>query len=213
MNKHLISMTLGMALAIAAGAQAQNTNLSPKAQLAADTKAADARYEADKALCADETSTKARLQCRRDAKAEYDAAIAAAKSRSAVATAPLNGAPAVSARPAAPVCADCGTVAAVAVKEEPGKGGPVGMIAGGVGGALLGRQIGGGTGKDIATIAGAAGGAYAGKKIEEKMTSHQVWTVTVDYPNNIKRSFQFDKDPGFKVGDPVRNSGNSVVRQ
>ncbi|HEY0885566.1 MAG TPA: glycine zipper 2TM domain-containing protein [Ramlibacter sp.] len=212
MNKHLISMTLGMTLAVAAGAQAQNTTLSPKAQLAADTKAATARYESDKALCADETSTKARLQCRRDAKAEYDAAIAAAKARTAAATAPLNGGT-VSAKAAAPVCADCGTVAAVAVKEEPGKGGPVGMIAGGVGGALLGRQIGGGTGKDIATIAGAAGGAYAGKKIEEKMTSHQVWTVTVDYPNNIKRSFQFDKDPGFKVGDPVRNSGNSVVRQ
>lgn len=211
MNKHLISMTLGMALAIAVGAQAQNTTLSPKAQLAADTKAAATRYESDKALCADETSTKARLQCRRDAKAEYDAAIAAAKARTA--GAPLDGAPAVSAKAAAPVCADCGTVAAVGVKEQAGKGGPVGMIAGGVGGALLGRQIGGGTGKDIATIAGAAGGAYAGKKIEEKMTAHQVWTVTVDYPNNIKRSFQFDKDPGFKVGDPVRNSGNSIVRQ
>lgn len=213
MNKHLISMTLGMALAVAAGAQAQNATRSLQAQLAADTKAAAARYEADKALCADETSVKARLQCRRDAKAEYDAAIAAAKARMAAATAPLNGAPTVSARAAAPLCADCGTVAAVAVKEEPGKGGPVGMIAGGVGGALLGRQIGGGTGKDIATIAGAAGGAYAGKKIEEKVTSRQVWTVTVDYPNNIKRSFQFDKDPGFKVGDPVRNSGNSIVRQ
>ncbi len=208
MNKHLISMTLGMALAVAAGAQAQNTTLSPKAQLAADTKAAAARYEDDKALCADETSVKARLQCRREAKAEYDAAIAAAKART-----PQNGAPAMAAKAAAPVCADCGTVAAVAIKEEAGKGGPVGMIAGGVGGALLGRQIGGGTGKDIATIAGAAGGAYAGKKIEEKMTTRQVWTVTVDYPNNIKRSFQFDKDPGFKVGEPVRNSGNSIVRQ
>lgn len=211
MNKHLISMA--MALAVAAGAQAQNTTLSPRAQLAADTKAATARYESDKALCADETAVKARLQCRREAKLEYDAAVAEAKARMAAATAPLNGTPGVSARTAAPVCADCGTVAAVSVREEPGKGGPVGMIAGGVGGALLGRQIGGGTGKDIATIAGAAGGAYAGKKIEEKMTAHQVWTVTVDYPNNIKRSFQFDKEPGFKVGDPVRDSGTSIVRR
>ncbi len=209
MNKHLIRMTLAVALAAAGGAQAQNTTLSPKAQLAADTKAAATRYEADKALCADETDVKARLQCRRDAKAEYDAAIAAAKARTTAATPPQ----AASAKAVAPVCADCGSVAAVVVREEAGKGGPVGMIAGGVGGALLGRQIGGGTGKDIATIAGAAGGAYAGKKIEEKMTAHQVWTVTVDYPNNIKRSFQFDKDPGFKVGDPVRNSGNSIVRQ
>lgn len=214
MNKHVIGTMLALALALAsAAAQAQNMTRSPQAQLAAATKAATARYEADKALCSEETSVKARLQCRREAKADYDAAIAAAQARMAAATPPAAAAPAAAARAAAPVCADCGTVAAVAVKEEPGKGGPVGMIAGGVGGALLGRQIGSGSGKDIATIAGAAGGAYAGKKIEEKMTAHPVWTVTVDYPNNVKRSFQFDKDPGFKVGDRVRDSGGSIVPQ
>lgn len=208
MKQILIALTLGATLA--AGAQAQTAPqppLSPKAQLAADTKAAGARYEDDKRLCEDETSSSARLQCRRDAKAEYDSAIAAARARmTAAAAAPVTA-------PAQVACEGCGKVTAVTVKDEAGKGGPVGLIAGGVGGALLGRQIGSGTGKDIATIAGAAGGAYAGKKIEEKMTSHQVWTVTVDYPNNIKRSFQFDKEPGFKVGDPVRNSGNSIVRQ
>lgn len=205
MKQLLIALTLGAALA--AGAQVQP--VAPKAQFAADSKAAAARYEDDKRLCNDETTSAARLQCRRDAKAEYDAALAAAKARLAAAP----PAPAVAALPVQAACEGCGQVAAVVVKEEAGKGGPTGLIAGGVGGALLGRQIGGGSGKDIATIAGAVGGAYAGKKIEEKMTAHQVWTVTVKYPNGTSSSFAFDKDPGFKVGDPVRNSGNSVVRR
>jgi len=208
MKQILIALTLGAALA--AGAQAQTAPqppLSPKAQLAADTKTAGARYEDDKRLCEDETSSSARLQCRRDAKAEYDSAIAAAKARmTAAAAAPVPA-------PAQVACEGCGKVTAVTVKEEAGKGGPVGLIAGGVGGALLGRQIGGGSGKDIATVAGAVGGAYAGKKIEEKMTSHKVWNVTVQYPGGTSSSFAFEQDPGFKVGDPVRNSGNSVVRR
>jgi hypothetical protein len=57
------------------------------------------------------------------------------------------------------------------------------------------------------------GGAYAGKKIEEKVRTKKVWTVSVQYPNGNKGSFEFDKDPGMRVGDNVRNSGKTVVRQ
>ncbi len=206
MNQHLIFAAVAAALTFGASAQTSQP-LAPQAQYNADKKAAGARYESDKALCNDETSSKARLDCRREAKTQYDASLADAKARlqASAGAAPLPA--------AAPVCADCGRVADVTAKEEAGKGGPVGMIAGGVGGALLGRQIGGGTGRDVATIAGAVGGAYAGKKIEEKVTATKVWTVTVDYPNNIKKSYQFDKDPGFKVGDPVKNAGASIVRR
>ena len=58
-----------------------------------DTKAAQARYESDKKLCNDETSSSARLQCRRDAKAEYDQAVAAAKNRAAATPAPAPATP------------------------------------------------------------------------------------------------------------------------
>lgn len=208
MKKITIALALAAGLTTAAQAQpAPQPPLSPKAQFAADSKAAGARYDSDKRLCEDEGNSAARLQCRRDAKAEYDGAIAAAKARMTAA------APAPSPAPAQPACDGCGKVASVSVKEEAGKGGPVGLIAGGVGGALLGRQIGGGSGRDIATVAGAVGGAYAGKKIEEKVTSHKVWHVTVQYPNGASSNFAFENDPGFKVGDPVRNSGNSVVRR
>jgi outer membrane lipoprotein SlyB len=175
-----------------------------KTQLAADNKAALTRYEADKKLCNDETTSNGRLQCRRDAKSEYNQALAEAKARMAAAS--KSSAPAAA-------CADCGKVVAVSVTEKAGEGGAAGMIAGGIGGALLGNQVGGGIGKDLATIAGAAGGAYAGKMIEGRIKTHKVWNVSVHYPNGEKNSFEFDKDPGFTVGDSVKNAGNSITRQ
>ena len=188
--------------------------LSPKAQLAADNRAAATRYDSDKKLCVDETSSVARLQCRRDAKAEYDKALTEAKARMAVAS-QANGtastvAPAKA--PAAPVCLDCGKVIAVAVTEKAGEGGPLGMIAGGAAGALLGHQIGGGTGKDLATIAGAVGGAYAGKKIEERAKTHTVWSVSVQFEDGSKRSYDFAQEPGYRVGDAVKRSGDTISR-
>ena len=183
-----------------------------KAQLAADSKAALARYNSDKKLCNDETSSNARLQCRRDAKAEYDQALTTAKARAAATPTPTPSR--VAATPAAPaaMCAECGRVLSTTVTEKAGESSAVGVLAGGALGAVLGNQVGGGVGKDLATLAGAAGGAYAGKKIEEKIKTHKVWTVTVIYANESKASFDFIQDPGFKVGDKVRNNGNTVAR-
>lgn len=157
-----------------------------------------ARYEADKKLCADEASSEARLQCRRDAQAVYEKALAASK--------PVK----TSSRTA--VCNNCGRVAAIKVVEKAGDSGPVGLIAGGVAGAVLGHQVGAGLGKDLATLAGAAGGAYAGKKIEEKMNTRKVWTVSVRYNNGTTAEFDYEQDPGYKSGDAVRKSGNTLVR-
>lgn len=186
-------------------------------KLAADTKAAQAAYESDRKLCNDETTSSARQQCRRDAKAEYDDALAAAKSRAAAAAPPAATTalpPAATASAvAAAACTDCGRVMAVAITQKAGDASAMGVIAGGAIGAVLGNQVGGGFGKDLATLAGAAGGAYAGKIIEEKMKTHTVWTVTVHYPNDSKTSFEFTTDPGLQVGDWVRNSGNTIVRK
>ncbi|WP_296449664.1 glycine zipper 2TM domain-containing protein [Rhodoferax sp. UBA5149] len=204
MRKLFWMLTRGLLLAAMASTAFSEPALTPKAQYAADSKTAQTRYAADKKLCNDETSSNARLQCRRDAKAEYDKAITTAKAQLKAAG--------VTPQEAKAVCADCGKVVAVSTSEKEGEGGPVGMIAGGVTGALLGRQIGSGLGKDLATIAGAAGGAYAGKKIEEKVKTHTVWTVSVHYVDGRRNNFEFNQDPGLKVGDPVKNSGNTIVR-
>ncbi len=207
---------LALTLALLAQTHSSWAATASPSQLATDGKAAQARYDSDKKLCNDETTSAARLQCRRDAKSEYDQAIAAAKARAAATraaappTPPTHG-PATA--PAAAACTDCGQVLAVTVTEKAGEYSPVGIIAGGALGALLGHQVGGGTGKDIATVAGAVGGAYAGKVLEEKYKTHKVWSVTVLYANESKASFDFTTDPGFRVGDRVRNTGNTVARQ
>ena len=170
------------------------------APVLADTavQTAQARYEADKRLCIDEASSEARLQCRRDALAVYDKALAAAR----------VGAKA----PDPAACADCGRVSAVQVSNQGGGNNAIGVIAGGVTGAVLGHQVGGGFGNSLATIAGAAVGAYAGKKIQENMNTSKVWTVTVNFSNGSSGQFTFNQEPGFAVGDAVKRAGDGLVR-
>lgn len=224
-TKTIVSAALCIAL-FGANAWAITAPPSPttaKPPHTSDTKAAQVRYESDKKLCNDETSSSARLQCRRDAKAEYDQAVAAAKNRAAATPAPAPATPSATPTPApAPVpaaaasepgCPECGRVMAVSVTQKAGDYSAAGVLAGGAIGAVLGNQVGGGLGKDLATIAGAVGGAYAGRVIEEKMKTHTVWNVTVHYANDSKTNFEFTTDPGFQVGDRVKNSGNTIVRQ
>jgi outer membrane lipoprotein SlyB len=207
MKKSLIATAV--LLAAVSGAYAQNSS-SGKQQYAEASSQAAARYADDKKLCAEETSSSARMQCLRDAKAVYNGALDSAKKASSYNNTYSNG---QSNNRNQQVCADCGRVTAVNVSEREGEGGALGVIAGGVAGALLGNQVGGGTGRDLATIAGAAGGAMAGHKIEQKVKSSKIWTVTVQYDNGSKQNYQFENDPGYQYGDPVRASGNSIVRR
>lgn len=193
---------VGLSLAVlSTQVLAQTSGSSDRAAVQAQ-QTAKARYEADKRLCADEASSEARVQCRRDALAIYDKTLAKLR----------VGKGTYSTQSAAKNCADCGQVTAIHLIDKEGDSNAVGLIAGGVAGAVLGRQVGGGLGKDLATLAGAAGGAYAGKKVQENMNASQVWQVSVSYANGGSAKFDFAQDPGLKVGDNVKKSGNSVVR-
>ncbi|GGC75093.1 glycine zipper 2TM domain-containing protein [Undibacterium terreum] len=202
MKKQIFIVSLMLASVSAAYAQ----DLTPKQQYTADSKRASARYSDDKKLCAEESTSSVRMQCLRDAKTEYDKSLAVAKAN-------LNAAAPGSGQNHQGVCQDCGRVVSVDINEKAGEGSALGLIGGGVVGAVLGHQVGGGTGRDLATIAGAAGGAYAGRKVEQKVKSTKVWAVTVQYDNGNKNTFNFDHDPGMASGDRVRNSGDSIVRR
>ena len=165
---------------------------------------AAARYSEDRKICADESNASRRMQCLRDAKHEYSSALKAAKSTSVTK---------IEAGKNAKLCNVCGQVTAVKVMEKEGESGAAGLIAGGVAGALLGHQIGAGTGKDVATLAGAAGGAYAGKRIEGKMKATKTWVVSVKFENGSERTFNFEKDPSLVTGTLVKLSGSSIVRR
>jgi outer membrane lipoprotein SlyB len=197
-ENHMTQRTLmaGLLLAaLSANAQAQ----SPKQHFDSDTKRIATRYADDKKLCGDERDSSQRMQCLRDAKTEYDKAMAQARDQYKNAGKP--GA-----------CHDCGKVTSVVVGEKSGEGSALGLIAGGVAGALLGNQVGSGHGRQLATVAGAAGGAYAGKKIEEKAKSSKLWTVHVKYNDGRQAAFNFDHDPKMLSGDRVQNANGTLVR-
>lgn len=78
----------------------------------------EARYAADKKLCAQESTSSVRMQCLRDANAEYNKALAGAK-----------GAPESVAKPSAVACADCGKVVGVTAGKRDGDG-PLGALTG-----------------------------------------------------------------------------------
>jgi outer membrane lipoprotein SlyB len=117
-----------------------------------------------------------------------------------------------SASPAAPrVCADCGSVEAVNVIEQKGEGSGLGAVAGGVAGALLGNQVGGGSGRKIATVAGAAGGAYAGHQIEKHVKSTKRYDVVVRMEDGSVRNFPYDSEPAFRAGARVKVVEGALV--
>jgi outer membrane lipoprotein SlyB len=69
--------------------------------------------------------------------------------------------------PAKPVCANCGTIESVTPVTRKGHGSGVGIVAGGVAGAVLGNQVGQGNGRTAATVLGAVGGGWAGMRLRK----------------------------------------------
>lgn len=103
-----------------------------------------------------------------------------------------------------PICQDCGTITAIDMVEQAGEGSGLGAIVGGVAGAVLGHQVGGGTGKDIATIAGAAGGAYAGHQVEKNVKKTKRYDITVKMENGQQHVVSLPDAGSFMVGDKIK---------
>jgi outer membrane lipoprotein SlyB len=112
----------------------------------------------------------------------------------------------------APACADCGVVASIAPVEVKGRTNGLGLIAGGVTGALVGNQIGHGNGNALATIGGAAGGAFAGNEIEKHVKKSVQYKVRVRMPDGTFRTTYQSAAPAFAVGDKVKVSNGRVVK-
>jgi outer membrane lipoprotein SlyB len=186
-----------------AGIMSMAQAVTPRDQYTMDTREAAARYAEDRAICNDERNQGQRMKCLRTAKAENTRMLAEARSN-------MGSQP--SGQRVNPACLDCGRVTAVNVSEKRGESNALGVIAGGAAGALLGNQVGGGSGKTLATVAGAVGGAYAGKKIQESTNKSRVWNVEVQYDNGRRGTFSFDRDPGLQSGDRVKNAGQSIMR-
>ena len=106
------------------------------------------------------------------------------------------------------VCANCGTVASVTPIQRDGAASGGGAIAGGVLGAVVGNQVGGGNGKTVATILGAVGGGYAGNTVEKKMRKETVYLVRVRMEDGSTRTIE--QASAASVGAKVTLEGNSL---
>lgn len=112
----------------------------------------------------------------------------------------------------AAACVECGVVEAIAPVEVKGQTNGLGMIAGGVTGALVGNQVGRGNGNALATIGGAAGGAFAGNEIEKHVKKSVEYKIRVRMPDGTFRTVYQPAAPAFAVGDKVKVANGRVVK-
>ena len=110
-------------------------------------------------------------------------------------------------------CGNCGTVEAVNTVDVKGEGHYLGAIGGGVVGALLGSQVGGGRGKTLSTVAGAIGGTFAGRAIERNANKTTHYEVIVRLQNGGTQTASFNADPGYRVGDKVKIVDGVLMRE
>lgn len=108
-------------------------------------------------------------------------------------------------------CANCGRVEAVNAIQQKGEGSGLGAIAGGVVGGILGNQVGGGSGRTVATVAGAGAGAYAGHEIEKQVKKTLRYDVVVRLEDGTSRTFPYQAEPAFRLGDKVKIVDGTVV--
>ena len=111
--------------------------------------------------------------------------------------------------PAKPVCANCGTIESVTAVKQAGNTNGVGAVAGGALGAVVGNQIGKGSGRTVATILGALGGGVAGHMIEKNVKNDTLYQVRVRMEDGSIRSVDHASLPA--VGSKVTVDG-SVLR-
>lgn len=122
------------------------------------------------------------------------------------------------ATPARPVqMAEYGRVAQIELvrTEEKPRASGAGAIIGGVAGAVLGHQIGGGFGRDAATAVGAIGGAVAGNSIERNRSApsvSDVYRVSIQLDNGSVRAYDIGGGIDLRVGDRVRIENGQIIR-
>ncbi|WPB57119.1 glycine zipper 2TM domain-containing protein [Xylophilus sp. GOD-11R] len=131
-----------------------------------------------------------------------------------VVTAPRSGgsgytgsyAPQAVASSRAPVCADCGRIESVTPIQQAAPATGLGAVAGGVLGAVLGNQVGGGSGRTAATILGAGGGAYLGNTVEKRTRTTTTYQIRVRMDDGSVRTYEHNAP--VPVGQRVTVEGN-----
>jgi len=99
-------------------------------------------------------------------------------------------------------------------QPPPAQASGLGALLGGVAGAVVGHQFGGGSGRDAATVVGAFGGAIAGNSIEKNRnpTVGQAYRVTVQMDTGGARAYDLPSTGDLRMGDRVRVQNGQLFR-
>lgn len=125
-----------------------------------------------------------------------------------VASAPVAASQPVAPATPKPICINCGTVTAVTAVQREGAGSGLGVVAGGVLGALVGNQVGDGNGRTAATILGAVGGGWAGNTVEKKIKKETVYQIQLRMEDGRTRTME--QMTPVAVGEKVTIEGNAL---
>jgi len=106
------------------------------------------------------------------------------------------------------VCGHCGVVESVVAVKRKGEGTGLGAVAGGVLGAVVGHQVGGGNGKKAATVLGAVGGGVAGHEVEKRARAETVYQVRIRMDDQSLRNVEQAQAP--RVGSRVEIHGRAL---
>lgn len=99
--------------------------------------------------------------------------------------------------------------------QNPNQTNGAGAVIGGLAGAVIGHQFGGGSGRDLATIAGGVGGAVAGNAIQRNANTqggYDTYRVSVQTENGNFRSYDLSSANDFRTGDRVRIQNGQLYR-
>lgn len=106
-----------------------------------------------------------------------------------------------------------GTVDSIQVARVASGSSGAGAVAGGVVGALLGNQVGSGSGRSAATVAGAVGGALVGNEVEKnRAQGRDAYQIGIRLDNGDYRVFTQDSVQDLRIGNRVRVLDGRVYR-
>jgi outer membrane lipoprotein SlyB len=93
--------------------------------------------------------------------------------------------------------------------------GILGAVVGGLAGAAIGSQIGGGSGRTAATILGGVGGAVVGNQIarnHQGVTTSAGYRITMQTDSGAMRTYEVPATGDLRVGDRVRVDNGVIYR-
>ena len=91
----------------------------------------------------------------------------------------------------------------------------LGAVVGGVAGALLGNQIGGGSGRTAATVLGGVAGAAVGSRIARNaqgVSTAPGYRITVQTDQGAVRTYEVPASGDLRVGERVRIENGVIYR-